>query len=76
MSIPYNECCKFHSLRKTFATQLLEGNTKVELISDSLGHSTNETVHKYLSLDEKRMRLCALSMAETNIVYKGGAFNA
>lgn len=76
LSIPYNECCKFHSLRKTFATQLLEGNTKVELISDSLGHSTNETVHKYLSLDEKRMRLCALSMAETNIVYKGGAFNA
>jgi len=70
-----NSCC-FHSLRKTFATQLLKGNTKVELISDSLGHSTDATVHKYLSLDEKQMRMCPLSMVDTGISYKGGAFNA
>jgi integrase len=70
-----NSCC-FHSVRKTFATQLLKGNTKVELISDSLGHSTDGTVHKYLSLDEKQMRMCPLSMVDTGISYKGGAFNA
>jgi integrase len=70
-----NSCC-FHSVRKTFATQLLKGNTKVELISDSLGHSTDGTVHKYLSLDEKQIRRCPLSMVEACISYKGGAFNA
>lgn len=66
----------FHVVRKTFATKLLEGSTKVELISDSLGHSTDVTVHKYLSLDEKRMRMCPLSLAEAGISYKGGAFHA
>lgn len=76
LSIPKDGGCSFHSIRKTFATQLLNGNTKVELISDSLGHSTDDTVHKYLSLDEKKIRLCALSMAEAGISYKGGAFNA
>lgn len=66
----------FHVVRKTFATQLLESSTKVELISDSLGHSTDGTVHKYLSLDEKRMRMCPLSLAEAGISYEGGAFHA
>jgi len=68
--------CKFHKLRKTFATRLLEGNTKTELITDSLGHSTNYTVHKYLSLNESQMRLCAISMSDAGISYMGGAFNA
>ena len=66
----------FHVVRKTFATRLLEGSTKVGLISDSLGHSTDGTVHKYLSLDEKRMRMCPLSLAEAGISYEGGAFHA
>lgn len=68
-------CC-FHIVRKTFATNLLAGSVNVELISDSLGHSTDGTVHKYLSLDEKRMRMCPLSLAEAGIPYKGGAFHA
>lgn len=68
--------CKFHSVRKTFATKLLQGDTKTELISDSLGHSTDDTVHKYLSLDEAKMRLCAISMSDVGISYKGGAFHA
>jgi integrase len=68
--------CRFHSVRRTFATQLLKGNTRVELISDSLGHSTDSTVHKYLSLDEERMRMCPLSLQDSGILYKGGAFHA
>ena len=68
--------CKFHIVRKTFATQLLEGNVRTTLISDSLGHSTENTVHKYLSLDESRMRLCAISMSEVGISYEGGTFHA
>lgn len=76
LSIPYNEGCSFHSVRRTFATKLLSGNTRMELISDSLGHSTESTVHKYLALDVVRMRMCALSLTETNLSYTGGAFNA
>ena len=66
----------FHAVRKTFASHLLKGNTTVELITDSLGHSTDTTVHKYLSLDEKRMRMCSLSLADAGISFNGGAFNA
>ncbi len=76
LNIPHESKCKFHTVRKTFATQLLEGNTKTTLISDSLGHSTDDTVHKYLSLDESRMRLCGISMTDVGISYKGGAFHA
>ncbi len=68
--------CSFHLVRKTFATNLLTSIFNVELISDSLGHSSDGTVHKYLSLDDKRMRMCPLSLAETGIPYKGGAFHA
>lgn len=68
--------CSFHIIRKTFATNLLVGEVNVELISDSLGHSTDGTVHKYLSLDEERMRMCPLSLADTGISYKGGVFSA
>ena len=76
LNLPHGSKCKFHAVRKTFATQLLEGNIKTTLISDSLGHSTDDTVHKYLSLDESRMRLCAISMSDVGISYKGGAFHA
>ncbi|MBS5632169.1 MAG: tyrosine-type recombinase/integrase [Clostridiales bacterium] len=66
----------FHVLRRTFATNLLRGNTKVELIADSLGHSTDSTVHKYLSLDEERMRQCPISLGIVGISLKGGVFHA
>lgn len=66
----------FHIVRKTFATGLLKGSVKVELISDSLGHSTDGTVHKYLFLDEDRMRQCPLSLADLGISFKGGVFHA
>ena len=76
LKLPHESKCKFHTVRKTFATQLLEGSAKTTLISDSLGHSTDDTVHKYLSLNESRMRLCAISMSDVGISYKGGAFHA
>jgi integrase len=76
LGISKHSGCNFHAVRKAFATKLLEGSINVELISDALGHSTDSTVHKYLSLDEKRMRMCPLSMAETGISLKGGAFHA
>lgn len=65
----------FHIARKTFATNLLRGDSKVELISDSLGHTTDFTVAKYLSLDVEKMLLCPLSMFEAGISPKGEWFH-
>ena len=76
--LPHADACGdgFHVLRRAFATNLLRGNTKVELIADSLGHSTDSTVHKYLSLDEERMRECPISLDTIGISLKGGVFHA
>lgn len=67
-----NVCGGFHTTRKTFATNLLRAGVGVNTIIDSLGHSTEDTVNKYLSLDEGRMRLCAMSLAEAGISLEGG----
>ncbi|MDD4369894.1 MAG: tyrosine-type recombinase/integrase [Anaerostipes sp.] len=64
----------FHVVRKTFATNLLRGNSRISLISDTLGHRTDGTVHKYLSLDEERMTECPLSLNIAGIAWAGGDF--
>lgn len=62
----------FHTTRRTFATNLLRAGVGVNTIIDSLGHSTDDTVFEYLSLDEGRIRLCAMSLAEAGIPLEGG----
>ena len=64
----------FHSVRKTFATGLLNQNNKVETISDALGHRSDSTVYTYLNLDSERMRMCALPLANIDVYNKGGDF--
>jgi site-specific recombinase XerD len=63
----------FHITRKTFATCLLNAGIEVGTIIDSLGHHTDSTVEKYLSLDEERMLMCPLSFEEAGILEIGGA---
>ncbi|NJD04316.1 MAG: hypothetical protein FIA99_17365 [Ruminiclostridium sp.] len=70
-----NTCGGFHTARRTFATNLLQGGVGVGTIVESLGHSTDGTVNKYLSLDEKGMRLCAISLEEAGILLPGGCPN-
>ena len=62
----------FHITRKTFATGLLNAGIEVGTITDSLGHHTDSTVEKYLSLDEERMLMCPLSFEEAGILGVGG----
>jgi len=68
-------CTKFHTTRRTFATDMLRSGVHVSAIADSLGHSNIATVHRYLSLDEDRMRLCALSFAEMGLSSEGRSSN-
>lgn len=60
----------FHVTRKTFASRMLKSRTNTNTIADSLGHSDNSTVLKYLATDGDTMRQCALSL--NGIKVKGG----
>ena len=60
----------FHITRRTFASRMLKSKTNTEIIANSLGHSDNSTVLKYLSTDADTMRQCAISLK--GIEVKGG----
>ena len=62
----------FHSTRRTYATGRFQNNCSYSEVADLLGQSNTDTVHKYISLDEERMRLCPVSLKEAGIAMKGG----
>jgi site-specific recombinase XerD len=61
--------CKNHILRKTLSTEMLCSGSTISIIADTLGHSSNANVSKYLDTNDKAMRLCCLSLE--GIEYKG-----
>lgn len=65
----------FHITRKTFATESFQNGCGFSEVADLLGHTTTETVDKYISLDEERMRLCPIPLSEAEILLKGGLRN-
>ena len=66
----------FHSLRKTFATNMLRSGAEPAQVAEALGHRGMGNVRKYLHLDGGRMRLCGLSLEEAGLVPEGGVFDA
>ncbi len=61
----------FHVTRKTFATNKLQGGTDPDEVKEMLGHRDRANVHKYLSLDESRMKLCCMDLGERSIRMEG-----
>lgn len=57
----------FHVMRKTYATQLLRSGVGAPLVAEALGQRGTTAVHRYLSLDADRMRMCPLSLSECGI---------
>lgn len=57
----------FHVTRKTYATNLLRGGVGAATVADALGQRGTASVHRYLSLDVERMRMCALSLEDNGI---------
>jgi site-specific recombinase XerD len=55
----------FHILRRTFATRLLQAGIGTDTIKDSLGHSTTDTVTRYLSISAEGIRGCCLPLNRT-----------
>lgn len=63
----------FHITRKTYASKLLRTGAKLSAIVDSLGHSDDNSVFKYLAMDEDNMRRCSISLEDAGITLIGGA---
>lgn len=51
-----------HILRRTFASKLLNNGAALPVISAALGHTGRETLKPYLSMDEDKMRRCAIGL--------------
>lgn len=49
-----------HSVRHTFATNLLKEGTSLSLISEFLGHNGVSATPVYLKVDDEHLRICAL----------------
>ena len=68
----------FHSLRRTFATELSEAGVSLETISQMLGHKNIEEDKPYLSYNREQTAFCAIGFDEipiTNGRYAGGNQN-
>lgn len=63
----------FHVTRKTFSTNRLRNGVRPEEIADVIGHRGTKSLECYLSLDDERMALCPLSLADLMIQPEGGA---
>ncbi len=74
-AFPDSEGNSFHITRKTYATERFRNRCGFSEVADLLGHSNTETVHKYLSLDEEKMRLCPITLSEAGIPLEGGFWN-
>ena len=61
----------FHVTRKTFATNKLQGGADPDEVKEMLGHRDRANVHKYLSLDESRMKICCMDLGERFIRMEG-----
>ena len=68
----------FHSLRRSFATELSEAGVPIETISQMLGHKSIEEDKPYLSYNREQIAFCAIGFDEipiTNGIYAGGGQN-
>ena len=61
----------FHRLRRSYATDSLRGGATFRETAELLGHADTGTVHRYAVLDDERMRLCPLSLEETDLRMDG-----
>ena len=68
----------FHSLRRSFATELSEAGVPLETISQMLGHKSIGEDKPYLSYNREQIAFCAIGFDEipvTHGIYAGGGRN-
>lgn len=57
----------FHELRRTFATGMLRAGSSRMEVSEALGHTSERSATPYLSLDQERLRRCAMAPSELGV---------
>ena len=57
---PFQALYGLHSIRHTFATNLLKEGTSLSLISEFLDHNGASATPVYLKVDDEHLRICAL----------------
>lgn len=62
--MPLDSHCGLHSLRSTLARNMLEAETPLPIISETLGHKSIHTTSIYLKIDLEGLRKCALDPEE------------
>ena len=60
--VPAEKHTGVHTLRHSFATNLLKQEAKLQDISQILGHSSINVTETYLRLDVEQLRMCALDL--------------
>ena len=65
----------FHVTRRTYATKRFRSSCGYSDVAYLLGHSTDDTAKKYISIDEERMRCCPVPLSDAGIPMKGGFRN-
>jgi integrase len=63
--------CAFHSLRKSFCTNLLEGGVAPHAVQQIMGHASLETTIKYYSKVRRDQIAAASRVAELSVTGKG-----
>ena len=61
IAIPTKRHTGVHTIRHSFATNMLRKGTPVQDVSQILGHSNISVTETYLRVDIEHMRLCSLS---------------
>ena len=57
----------FHVLRRTYASRTMRGTSDPVIVAETLGHSGLDSVHKYISFDERNMRRCPIPLGSLGI---------
>ena len=59
-----------HILRKSFASKMTAASSTFSIVTDALGHTTESNLDPYISINEKRLKECALPLGSM-FSYKG-----
>lgn len=71
--IEYSSCDgkSFHGFRRSIATWMLEADVPLTTISQILGHRRMDSTNRYLTMDEKNLRKCTLSLKGIEVMAEG-----
>ena len=61
---PASDKINMHTFRRSLGTALIDSGESVEMVAQILGHKDKEATKKYISISEKMLRACPLSMPE------------